>query len=361
MLAAIAAVPGTDEPRVVHLQDPPQPSPDQVLVKTVRLGICGTDRDILESRQPAVPPGEPFLVLGHECLGEIVAVGSAVRDWQVGDRVVPLVRRPRFPSARRPDFLPLGKFVERGIFYEHGFSAPLWLDRPEYLVRVPQELDHLAVFTEPLAVVEKAIREATLLQSARLGDAAWPATGPRVLVTGLGPIAFAALLACRVRGWTVSVYGRASSQQRRPLLVERFGGRYVPDTTWKDFLEDVEQEGFDLLLECTGSAEVLVRTSTALASCGVAVWLGSSRTAEERPLNVDRLMRHAVIRNHLHLGTVNAARTDFESALADLQTSRQRFGELVYEIFTDEVRLGESLWHFRHRGPESIKTVVVYS
>ena len=62
--------------------------------------------------------------------------------------------------TRRVDLLPFGPFTERGIVCEHGFSQPLWLDRPEYLFRVPAEIADLAVLAEPLAVSEKAVNEA---------------------------------------------------------------------------------------------------------------------------------------------------------------------------------------------------------
>ncbi|MFN9041072.1 MAG: alcohol dehydrogenase catalytic domain-containing protein, partial [Planctomyces sp.] len=100
---------------------------DQILCRTLQLGICGTDREILHSAAPWVPPGEPVLVLGHECLARVEAVGSAVTDWQVGDLAVPAVRLSLPGVHRRLDYLPLGRFTERGIFSEHGFSMPLWL------------------------------------------------------------------------------------------------------------------------------------------------------------------------------------------------------------------------------------------
>src|SRR6185436_14529778 len=100
---------------------------------------------------------------GHECLARIEAIGSDVSAFRVGDLVVPVVRRPLTGQTRRADLLPFGTFVERGIVREHGFSQPLWLDRPEHLFRVPADIVDLAVLTEPLAVSEKAANEALLL------------------------------------------------------------------------------------------------------------------------------------------------------------------------------------------------------
>ena len=75
----------------VELIDIPRPIPkaDEVLIKTIRCGLCGTDREIIRRGIPDVPPGEEYLILGHECLGQIEAVGAeAETDLKVGDRVL---------------------------------------------------------------------------------------------------------------------------------------------------------------------------------------------------------------------------------------------------------------------------------
>ena len=58
--------------------------------------------------------------------------------------------------------------------------------------------------------------------------------------------------------------------------------KYIPAEQFTDEPPDVEQDGFDLILECTGNDAVLVQTAQSLASCGVMVWLGSSRLPRPR-------------------------------------------------------------------------------
>jgi threonine dehydrogenase-like Zn-dependent dehydrogenase len=84
------------------------------------------------------------------------------------------------------------------------------VDKEQYAVRIPDELEKLGVLTEPLSVAEKAIDEAVRLQFARLPDAlATPdwLHGCHCLVAGLGPIGLLAALACncaeqRSSAWT---------------------------------------------------------------------------------------------------------------------------------------------------------------
>src|SRR5262245_1378519 len=225
---AIAAKTGSTKPVIVDVPDPPGLRAGEVLCQTLELGVCGTDREILHSAKPWVPIGDDKLILGHESLAHIEAVGDGITTFQPGDLVVPAVRRPLPNQIRRADLLPFGAFVERGIVREHGFSQTLWIDRPEYLFRVPADIVDLAVLTEPLTCSEKGINEATILTRARLGDDAWNAAAPpRVLVTGMGPIGFAAVLAALARHWPVTMLGRDPADTFRATLVERLGGRYL--------------------------------------------------------------------------------------------------------------------------------------
>jgi len=359
-MLAIAAQTGSTAPRIVEVAPPREPGPGEVLCCTLELGICGTDREILHSANPWTPPGDDFLVLGHECLARIEAVGSGVSEYKRGDLVVPAVRRAKPGMTRRLDYLPLGAFTERGIWSEHGFSQPLWLDRPEHLYRVPVSIADLAVFAEPLAVAEKGINEAHTLQRARLGEACWSDNPPRVLVTGMGPIGFAAVIACVARGWTVTMYGRDSDDSFRARLVQDFGAPYVPQERINFDQQDVEKSGVDLVLECTGSDEVMLAASQFLRSCGIMVWLGSTRLPRAKSHNVEKLMRDGLIRNHLHVGCVNAAPRDFHNALAHLAQLKPQFGKQLAALITARVRLEDSLWHYEHRQPQGIKTVIEY-
>src|SRR5215470_19217821 len=97
-MKAISVFPG--KPNSVHVAELPKPSLDQVadgrgvLVKVVRVGVDGTDKEINAAEYGAAPPGYEFLVLGHESFGRVEAVGANVTELQPGDYVVATVRRP---------------------------------------------------------------------------------------------------------------------------------------------------------------------------------------------------------------------------------------------------------------------------
>src|SRR6188768_4421684 len=97
-MRAIAVHPG--KANSMHLREIPEPSVDDipdgrgVLVKVLRVGVDGTDKEIDAAEYGAAPPGDDFLVTGHESFGVVEAVGPAVTGLQPGDYVVATVRRP---------------------------------------------------------------------------------------------------------------------------------------------------------------------------------------------------------------------------------------------------------------------------
>src|SRR5262245_11959606 len=97
-MKAIAVIPG--KPDSIHLADLKKPSVDEipngrgVLVKVLRVGVDGTDKEINAAEYGQAPEGYDFLVIGHESFGQVEAVGPNVKEFQPGDYVVATVRRP---------------------------------------------------------------------------------------------------------------------------------------------------------------------------------------------------------------------------------------------------------------------------
>ncbi len=97
-MKAVALVPR--RPDSLYLGELPPPRVDDVpegrgvLVNVLRVGLCGTDREIQAGEYGAPPPGYDFLILGHESFGVVERVGSKVTGLVTGDYVVARVRRP---------------------------------------------------------------------------------------------------------------------------------------------------------------------------------------------------------------------------------------------------------------------------
>ncbi len=76
---------GKNDVRVVNVPDPKILNPRDAIVKITATAICGSDLHIYDGFIPTMEHGD---ILGHEFMGEIVEVGSAVKNLQPGDRVV---------------------------------------------------------------------------------------------------------------------------------------------------------------------------------------------------------------------------------------------------------------------------------
>jgi hypothetical protein len=170
-MKAIAVVPG--KPNSVHLAELAKPSIDDipdgrgVLVKVLRVGVDGTDREINAAEYGAAPEGYDFLVIGHESFGQVEAVGPQVTAVQPGDYVVATVRRAGaslYDQIGTSDMTTDDTYFERGINLRHGFLTEYYVDDAEYIVKVPKGLKEVGVLLEPMTVVEKGIAQAYDIQ-----------------------------------------------------------------------------------------------------------------------------------------------------------------------------------------------------
>ena len=150
------------------LIDHPEPhitSPTEVRLRMLDAGICGTDKEIAACDYGTPPPGSPYLIIGHESLGEVIETGAAVTRFKPGDLAVPTVRRPCDDPgciacrSGRQDFCYTGRFTERGINQRHGFMCQFLGEEERYLNLAPHSLRGVAVLVEPLTIAEKAVTQ----------------------------------------------------------------------------------------------------------------------------------------------------------------------------------------------------------
>ena len=99
MMKAIAVYPG--KPNSMHLEEVPMPKVTDipngqgVLVKVLRVGVDGTDKEINAAEYGMAPEGYNYLITGHENFGQVMEVGPHVPDTiRPGTYVVATVRRP---------------------------------------------------------------------------------------------------------------------------------------------------------------------------------------------------------------------------------------------------------------------------
>lgn len=314
-MLAITVEPG--RPGSIELNDvPPPPKSDgAILVRALALGICGTDREIVDGLYGWAPPGLQRLIIGHESLGQIEAAPPG-SEFESGDLVVGIVRRPDpVPcpacAAGEWDMCRNGRYTERGIKQRNGYGAEQFRVEPDFLVKVDPALGLLGVLLEPASVVAKAW-EHTLRVGAR--SASWQ---PRsALVTGAGPVGLLAALMGAQRGLEMHVLDRVRDGAK-PALVRALGATYHSGS-----LGDLCP---DIVIECTGAASVVLDVVGRTAATGVVCLAGVSSGGHKIQFDVGDLNRTMVLENDMVFGSVNANRRHYRAAADSLAKADKKW------------------------------------
>jgi 2-desacetyl-2-hydroxyethyl bacteriochlorophyllide A dehydrogenase len=223
-----------------HLQlaerETPVPGPGEVRIAVSLAGICGTDMEFYAGRRSA---GTPF-ILGHECSGQIDAVGPGVADWETETAVTV---RPNFGCGtcafceqERDNICPNGRGL--GVTID-GCLAEFIVAPARYVWRVPDGMNlETAALIEPTAVAERAVRQAG------------PIAGCRVLILGAGTIGLLALQAAVRAGADVTIVD--PMPERRRWAMELGASSAVEPSCGAG-----EPREFDVVIETAGVAQTV--------------------------------------------------------------------------------------------------------
>ena len=325
------------------LEDVPEPSREEgdILVETVALGVCGTDRGLVR-RPPRLPAGRDRLIIGHESLGRVLEAppGSGFHE---GDLVVGIVRGADpvpcpFCASGEPDLCDNGGFTERGIMGRDGFGSERFALMPHEAVRIDPRLGLAGLLLEPTSVVGKA----------------WERLGPlvrrrpaRALVLGAGPVGLLAALLGVERGYEVHVMDQVD-HGRKPDQVRGLGAVYHtgPATL---------RGRFDVVLECTGAlvSEAVRQTAPA----GITCLIGEGEDRSVPVLGPEELTADLIVGNKTVIGTSSSNRRHFE---AGHQALRQTDPKWLAGMLGPCVALEDWRAAFE-AGPDQVKAVVIFN
>ena len=310
-MRALSVVPGQEGTLSLEDRAEPTPTPDELLVDGLAMGVCGTDKEIVDGKYGWAPPGEDRLVIGHESLGR-VREAPASGDFAKGDLVVGVVRRPDpVPCGAcergQFDMCRNGRYTERGIKEIHGYGSEVWCVEQEYAVKLDDRLAGVGMLMEPTSVVAKAWE-----QIEKVGQRAW--FEPRsVLVTGAGPIGLLAAMLGVQRGLDVHVLDRVT-EGPKPDLVSDLGATYHHG----DIAAAVGAAGPDIVIEATGVGSLVFDAMQTTARYGIVCLTGVSPKGRSLSVDAGSINREIVLENDAVIGSVNANLTHYRAAAAAL-------------------------------------------
>ncbi len=321
--------------RIVEMTLPPL-GPNDVRIGVLEAGICGTDREIIHGQFGYPPEGERMLVLGHEAIGAVQAVGSAVEGLEVGDLVTATVRRAcGCPNcqAGESDYCTWMEFTERGIRGAQGFWTDAYVEDAAFVLKVPNSLRKVGVMVEPASVIEKAWRVASAVQQR------FPVWEPKTAVVfGAGPIGILQAMLLRQHGMDVTVVARRpSSQAPAAPILDAIGATYVSNQeidprSLKDALPNI-----DVIVEASGASDSVLASMEILGNAGVLVLLSNTGGSQEVTVPMDRINVGWVGGNKTMVGSVNSSVADFEAAIRDMLVWEEMWPGAMEQMFTHRI------------------------
>jgi threonine dehydrogenase-like Zn-dependent dehydrogenase len=319
----------------------------ELLVEMIAIGVCGTDREIVDGIYGRPPPGRDRLVLGHESLGRVrqAADGYGIEP---GALVAGIVRRPDpepCPCCARGEFdmCRNGRYRERGIKELDGYGAELVTLEPEYAVQLDPSLGRVGVLTEPTSVVAKAWEQ--------IGGVLAHACRPlrTVLVTGAGPIGLLAAMLGVQRGMEIHVLDRVAHGPKRELT-EALGASYHSGPV-RTACQGTDP---DIVVECTGAPEVVVDAIQATAPGAIVCLAGVAPHGHKLTVDVGTINNELVLENDVVLGSVNANRRHFMAAVEALARADRDWLEALITRRVPLERWADAL----DRRPDDIKNII---
>ncbi|MGW6916856.1 zinc-dependent alcohol dehydrogenase [Kitasatospora sp. NPDC054939] len=302
---------GKGDVRVQDWPDPPAPGAGHLQLDLIRASICGTDVDEFVSGPHLIPFAAPHagsgltgpLVLGHEMVGRVAAVGEGVTGFAVGDLVVPgsgvSCGECRYCLAGRTNLC--AGYYTLGLHADGGLA-----ERVNVPARITRSAGtcppDVAVMAQPLAVALHAVR----------GIGAEP--GEAVAVIGLGGIGSLAVAACTAWGIDTIAVDVSPARLR---TAEQFGARVLVDASREDAAAAIRRAtggaGAEVVVETSGVPQGLRTAMSAVARGGHIRLVGLHR--DPSPLDLTRLVLEEM---RISTSKVHICDQDLPEALAML-------------------------------------------
>jgi threonine dehydrogenase-like Zn-dependent dehydrogenase len=247
------------------------------------------------------------------------------------------------------------QYTERGIAGAHGFMAEKIIEDEQWVIKVPDYLEPTAMLIEPLTVVEKAVRQAELIQR-RL--AYW--NNATAVVMGAGPIGLLGTLLLRSKGVDVYTVARTPAPTPAAAIVAASGATYI--SSREQPIEDIAASlpNVDLILECSGSSQVVFESMKLLGNNGVLVLLSLTGGHVTHEVPAAELNTSLVAGNKVIVGSVNAGMVDFTNAVESLERFEQLWPGLTETMITHRFTLDDDLVAATGNHPGGIKSVIEF-
>lgn len=332
-------------PRCFELREVPRPQigPDDVLIRVIRTGICGTDLHMFNGHYAA---DDLPIIPGHEFCGTIEAVGKNQRHLSLGQRVVADINIGcgRCFWCRRNEVLNCPEMAQLGISCDGAFAEFVALPG-RLVIPVPDDIaPEILTLTEPVACVVRAARKA------RAG------IGQSVIVLGAGPVGNLHVQMMRLVGAAPIIVADLSPE--RCAMALKAGADAVisdPMQLKATVLDQTNGRGADLVIESVGSTALYATAFDLIRKGGHVAFFGLTGPDEDLPVPIQRM----ILEENSLKGSVAGMGQDMYDALALLMHGRFRTDAFTTACYPLE-RIQEAFETLSER-PADLKTQILIS
>jgi threonine dehydrogenase-like Zn-dependent dehydrogenase len=326
------------EPGVIVVEDRSEPglTPDGLLVRVRAASICGTDLRISKHGHFKIPAGQ-HRVLGHEVAGDVIAAGTDVTGYAVGDRVsvTPNVGCGRCEFCLQglnnmcPDYEAFGISLDGG--FQEVLAVPGFALARGNVFHVPAGLPYAdAALAEPFSCCLRGQR------ALRVG------VDDSVLIVGAGPIGIFHVALSTLAGARKVIVANAGRD--RLAMAAALGADVVVDVSEQDLAEVVMTEtggrGVDVAITAVSSPAVQSQAVQLLATHGRLNFFAGLGGGEHPPIDTNRLHYRGLVLT----GTTGSSNADYAAALGIVGDGRVDLGSLVTGRFPLE-RIHDAFEH----------------
>jgi threonine dehydrogenase-like Zn-dependent dehydrogenase len=246
-----------------------------------------------------------------------------------------------------------GNYTERGIKDQHGYMTEFYSEYPDFAIKVPASYRPWGVLLEPTAVVEKAIYQSYKIQE-RLDFAP-----KRAVVLGAGPIGLLATFLLRDRGLETFTIAHSLGGPTNPkaVLTERVGATYLSSQEVEVEHLDKMLGNIDIIIEASGSSEIVFQGMAALGPNGVMSITGVEGGHNSLAIDANRLNHQLVMGNQVVFGSVNANRRYFEMGVESWGSLEKKWPGALASMITRHLPIEDFQTAFG-RDRNNIKTVL---
>lgn len=260
----------------------PQVTEKDVLIKVDVVGICGSDVHYYQHGRIGDFVVEGDFILGHECAGEVIEVGSKVKNLVIGDRVAlepgkacgecELCKSGKYNLCPDVEFFATPPY--HGVLTNH-------VVHPEGMCfKLPDNVSNMeGALVEPLAVG---------LHAASIGEVK---LGDTVVIFGTGCIGIVTLLACKARGASNVIL--VDVLENRLETAKRLGANHIINAKEKHVINEIERltegKGADVVIDTAG-ADITVKQTVDVVKRGGTIVLVGMTPEDEVSFNFMKLM-----------------------------------------------------------------------